>query len=286
VTGGASGRAATPRDIIPLVLPTADIVDVALPVSTVVSKPRTESRQFYVRMAYACAFIAFAGFTPTYWAPVATGTFDGPPLLHVHGLLFFSWTILFVVQTRLAAAGRYERHRMLGLAGISLATAMLFAGMIVSIQSIDNGVGQSFERQARGFSIVPISIILFFAAMVGAAVANVRRPEVHMRLMLMASITLLPPAIARVFFLLFAPAGAPRPGTGAPPPVELSVVPSLVSDILLVVAIVHDWRTRGRPHPVYLIAGAAMIAVQAMRVPFSYTPAWHWITSWLLRLGS
>ena len=103
--------------------------DVPLPRPVVIQSARGEPRQFYVRMAYACAAVAFVGFTPTYWAPVATRAFSGPPILHLHGLLFSAWTVLFIVQARLAASGNLRRHRALGLAGVSLATAMLFAGI-------------------------------------------------------------------------------------------------------------------------------------------------------------
>ena len=84
--------------------------------------PRASSNTdpLYVYVAYACALIAFAGFIPTYWAPVATGSFTGPPLLHLHGLLFSAWMVFFIVQTRLVDTGRVERHRVLGLLGISL----------------------------------------------------------------------------------------------------------------------------------------------------------------------
>ena len=36
---------------------------------------RAESRNFYVWMAGAFLLIAFGGFTPTYWAKMATGSF-------------------------------------------------------------------------------------------------------------------------------------------------------------------------------------------------------------------
>ncbi len=70
----------------------------------------------------------------------------------------------------------------------------------------------------------------------------------HMRLMLVASISILPPAVARMLFFFLAPSGSPRPGLGEPPAVMFSLVPHLAADLLLVVAIVHDWRARGRPH--------------------------------------
>lgn len=239
-------------------------------------------RRFYVRMAAAIVFIAVAGFIPTYWAPVARGSFSGAPILHAHGLLFTAWTLVFLAQARFAAAGRFEHHRMLGLAGVSLATAMLLIGIGVSVHSMRGGIAEGFELEARTFSIVPVTIIVFFAAVVAVAIASIRRPEVHMRLMLVATISMLPPALARMVRLL---AGAPPPGMGAPPPVAFSLVPNLLADLLIVVAIVHDWRTRGRPHPAYLIAGGALLAVQVVRVPLSGTAAWHAVTDWLLRFG-
>src|SRR6185295_19690052 len=84
---------------------------------------RADSRGFYVVMAWVCAAVAFGGFIPSYWSPVARGAFDGPPLLHVHGVLFSAWMVLFIVQARSAASGRYEHHRAVGMIGIALASA-------------------------------------------------------------------------------------------------------------------------------------------------------------------
>jgi hypothetical protein len=244
-----------------------------------------DARGFYASMAWVCAVIAIAGFTPTYWAPVARGTFSGPPLLHLHGLLFSAWTLLFIVQARSAAAGRYERHRALGYVGIALASAMLFAGITVAIAGIRSGIERGYGDAARAFSIVPLTIILTFAAAVAVALASVRRTEVHMRMMLVASIAILPPAFARVLVLLFAPSGA---GVGfgfPPPPIAFSLAPSLLADMLLVIPMVRDWRRRGRPHTAYVLSGAFLVVSQVARVFIAGTASWHGVTSWLLTLG-
>jgi hypothetical protein len=233
-------------------------------------------------MAAAIVAVAVAGFIPTYWAPVARGSFTGAPILHAHGVLFTAWTLLFLAQARLAVSGRFERHRMLGYVGISLATAMLFVGVGVTIHSLEQALMRGRGADARAFAIVPFTIVLSLAALVGAAIANVRRPDVHMRLLLVGTISMLPPAVARLLRLA---AGAPRPAIGDTPPVAFTLVPNLLADLLIVVAIVHDWRTRGRPHPVYLVAGAALVAVQVLRVPLSGTAAWQAFAEWLLRLG-
>jgi len=247
----------------------------------VVQAARSGPRQFYVRMAYACAAVAFIGFTPSYWAPVATGGFAGPPLLHLHGLLFSAWTVLFIVQARLAASGQLRRHRALGLAGVSLATAMLFAGVAVALASARAGMAAG-STHARDFSIVPITIIASFAGIVAAALVCARRSEVHMRLMLVATITILPPAIARLLRLALASPGDAPSLLGNPPPVALSLVPNALSDLLLVVAMVHDYRTEGRVHRAYVVAGACLVFVQVIRVPLATSEAWRSFADWLM----
>ena len=65
----------------------------------------------------------------------------------------------------------------------------------------------------------------------------------------------------------------------------VTLAAALVVDLLIVAAIVRDWRTRGRPHAAYVVGGACMLTVQLLRKPFAYTPLWHWITDGLLALA-
>ena len=53
------------------------------------------SEYFYVTMALACAGVALLGFAPTYWMPLAAGSFKANPIVHIHGLTFFAWTFFF-----------------------------------------------------------------------------------------------------------------------------------------------------------------------------------------------
>ena len=93
-------------------------------VATTITPVRTSTGHFYVWMAGLCALIAFGGFAATYWLQLAAGTFVGPPILHVHGLIFSAWPLLLLSQTILAANGRMEHHRAWGVFGVALATAM------------------------------------------------------------------------------------------------------------------------------------------------------------------
>jgi hypothetical protein len=247
---------------------------------------RNSTRWFYVWMAAACALIAFGGFAPTYWLQLPAGTFVGSPLVHLHGLLFSAWPLYLLLQTTLAARGRVSRHRAWGLLGISLATVMVLVGFAVANHALVARLAAGFGDQARAFHIASMSMITLFGVFVFAAIAYVARPEIHKRLMLLATVSTLPPAVARLIFAATVGIGPGlRPGLGPPRSVESVVAPALIADAFVLAGVIYDMRTRGRPHPVYLIGGAIMLAVQVLRVPLSATPLWYAIADFLARFS-
>src|SRR5262252_2919129 len=109
---------------------------------------------FYFSMALIFAAIAFTGFAPTYLVPLAADRFAAPMLVHIHGLLFFGWTILLVLQTRLVGRGRVELHRALGLGGISLATAMVFTGVALVVHHLSEQTAAGHAAGGRATALV------------------------------------------------------------------------------------------------------------------------------------
>jgi hypothetical protein len=230
---------------------------------------RAASRNFYVWMAGAFLLVAFGGFTPTYWAKVATGTFHAEPIIHIHGMLLFAWTCFFFVQTVLVASGRTLDHRAWGLAGISLFSVMMCSILVGEATVLKRNEALGFGDAARRFAAVTLCAWPLMAAFFTLAIVNIRKPQVHKRLMVLLMVGIMTPAIARVFLTFFAP-----PGLTGPPPAFVSIPPGLVADSLLVVAMVHDWRTRGRPHAVYVYGGLVLVAQLVGAVAISATPAW------------
>jgi hypothetical protein len=238
------------------------------------------ARYFYFSMALACAAVAFLGFAPTFFLPLAAGKFSAPPSVHVHGIVFFSWSLYFVYQAWLPASGQVGLHRAVGLIGVSLATAMTIFGFIAGVTMMKQSAALGQTDAGIAFSIVPWSGILFFAVVFAIGVAMVRRGEVHKRLMLLAGISILDAAVARWFLTFLAPPGPP-----GPPPVVVTIPPAFVAYLLLVVAMVHDWRTRGRPHAVYVIGGLVLIAIKLLNLPISQTHAWHAFAGGILAMA-
>lgn len=229
--------------------------------------------RFFVWMAGFCVLLTFAGFTPTYWGPLATASLrEFSPAVHIHGALFFSWTLLLFMQSWLVARGRLETHRSIGLVGVSLATAMVIFGFIVSLHANVERIeaGQVARAYDLGFSnTVALSA---FATMVALAIHKRRRPASHKRLMLFATCMLLNPPVGRLYRPMFAP---------SPPPPWLVFA---TIDAILVACILYDWKTMRRLHPVTVASGVALLAFQILRFPLPRMAWWQTTYDVLLRL--
>ncbi len=226
------------------------------------------ARRFYVWMAGTCLAIAVLGFLPTYFMPMAERRLEAPPIIHIHGMIMFSWVTLFFVQTLLVSRGGTLAHRTWGMLGVAIATAMGFSVIAVINARIAQLEPIGLAQGELAFSWVQVSGVLVFGTLFVLAIVNLKKSEMHKRLMVLATISLLDAPIARWFKMFLAPPHV----TGVPdsaPPVFLAVPPGLIADLLIVAAIAFDWRTRGRPHPVYLIGGASILLVQLTRLPIS-----------------
>ena len=242
---------------------------------------RSEGRNFYVWMAGGFLLVAFGGFIPTYWAKVATGTFHAEPIIHIHGALLFTWTCFYFAQTALVATGRTLKHRAWGLAGISLFTAMMCSILVGQEAVLARNAALGYGDAALRFSAVTLTAWPLMAIFFTLAIVKVRRPETHKRLMTLLMIGMMTPAIARLFLTFFAP-----PGLAGSPPPFVATPPGLVADFFLVVAIVRDWRMFGRPHPVYVYGGIALVVQQLLTAPIAATAAWMHIAKAFAALAS
>ena len=218
-------------------------------------------------MAAAVALTAFAGFAPTYFLKTAYGAPELPLLLHVHGMLFTAWVLLFVAQVSLVATGRTRVHRRLGVISLGLVPAMLVAGFLAAARSAHNGFTPPGGPPPLVFLVIPIGALVVFASLFGAAMIYRRQSDTHKRLMLLATISLLTPALARLWFV-----------RGGGPPLALGL-----TDLFVLACLVYDWTTRGRVHPAFVWGSAFFLASQPLRIAVGHTDAWLAFAGWLAR---
>ena len=240
--------------------------------------------RFFLWVAGAVVIIAFGGFMPTYWLRVAAGNFTGQPVMHLHGALFFAWTLLYFSQSLLVSVGRVPDHRKWGLLGIGLVGAMAITVPLVSINSMwaADRLGPEAGDLARRFSAVPLTGLPIIVGFFGLAIANTSHPAVHKRLMLMMQVPLLQAAFSRLVATAMTPPGAPP---GSPPPGAFVSVPGgLAMDLIIVAGMVHDKRAFGRVHPAYWIGLAIIVAQQLLVVPISRSDGWLSFALWFQHL--
>jgi len=230
-------------------------------------------RRFYGGMAVAILAVAILGFARTYFLrPILPLPTPAPPalthLVHLHASLFTAWVLLLFAQTRLVAARRIDLHRRLGVIAAGMAIAMVAVGALVALHAVPRGMAP-FGMDPHRFLVVPLVAITLFAVFVLAGIRTRRGdPQAHKRYMLLGTIALLPPAVAR-WAMLF----------GLGPPVVLGV-----ATLFVVPLVVWDWKALGRIHPVTLWGGMAIAVSGPLRLLVSRTDAWVAVSHWLVSL--
>ncbi len=170
--------------------------------------PRAGFRpSFHLWMALAMCFFIFGGFGLTYLAPMAAGTRPpDPPVVHLHGVVFFAWMLLLVLQSALVNVKNVKLHRSLGQFGVALAGIIVFLGLLITIISMADSRGEPVNYGLMYLSLIaPIS----FAAIFAMAIRAVRKPAVHRNLILLATLSILMPGINRLYMVGFALDGVP-----------------------------------------------------------------------------
>ena len=215
------------------------------------------TRWFNLALAVAMTGIVIAGFWPTYFGQMLDGAFDRPWIIHVHAAVFLGWMALLLTQVGLVFLGRREVHRRVGRAGIGYGAVVLCLGLVVTFAAPIMRVvsGEWTRPQAASFLILPLGDMVLFAMLFGAAIAYRTRPEIHKRLMVLATVA-----------LLFAPAA--RMGRPYGPAAVLAIWMAPV-----VVALAHDLWVRRRVHIAYM-AGTGLLLLGFVRVFVMESPGW------------
>jgi hypothetical protein len=151
---------------------------------------------FYAGTAVAFALSVFVGFSRTYYFRGLFGTPHLSTLKHIHGAVFTLWMVFFVCQTLLVSAGRTDLHRRIGWAGAIFALAIAVLGGVMTFQSVRDGYASGRPGMALLLINGVIDLLLFCGFFAFALIFRGRK-EIHKRLMMLAMISLIIPALGR-----------------------------------------------------------------------------------------
>ena len=204
---------------------------------------------FFFWMTVVMAFFIFSGFGLTYWMPMATRSLAPlPPVVHLHGLFFFSWIVLLVTQSVLINVRNVALHRSLGTLGIGIGTGVVLVGTLITLLSVRASVTAP-SPDNNNLTYLSVTAIVSFAVLFVLAIRNARTPDNHKRLILFATINLLPPGVNRLYMVSLGLTELPLLAT------------YLTLDALAIALLIHDWRTLGK------LSGASLVGAAFVFVP-------------------
>lgn len=232
----------------------------------------TRDRRFHLAAAVAAAIITVVGFGPTFFARPSTMP-ALPWLVVLHGVVFTGWLVAYALQSALITMQRRDLHRALGYWFVGLGAAMVLLGLVTAVAAVRRGAGGAFDDDPRVFMVIPFFDFVLFAGFLGAGYLWRRSPETHKRLMLLATIDLIGPALARMAM------HSSRPLFSEHFPMWAFAGMML----FIVVASGYDLATRRRVHPAYLWGAFTLTASGPIRFAIGGTAAWLAFVEWLVR---
>ncbi len=190
---------------------------------------------FYLGASLFSLVIVLVGFSRSFYLQEYFELPELPLHLVVHGTVLTGWFFLACLQPALVRYGKTWLHRRTGIAGLLIAVAVVITGVWTLVLR-DAATIDEFPSRAAG-NLASLFMFLFCIAL-GAAFR--RKPGHHKRLMLMASISVLAPALDRFarIPLLNDLLGKLLPWFPAPPEIAFATITFLV---LLMAVVIHDF---------------------------------------------
>jgi len=238
------------------------------PAQSTALSARFRDRRFYLFVTILTAALVFTGFARTFFLNGFFAKLHLPSLFIVHGVVFSSWLAVLVTQAMLVSAKRIRLHKRLGYASIAIVVSMFALGWIMSVQAAQRGFTPPGGPPPLSFLAFQIFGLFLFVGIVAAGYLLRNRPETHKRLMVAGTITILTPAVDRIFFLFTT---------------NLVLIKTLgLQLVLLLACMAYDLFTRKRVHVAYLRSTAAFLVFIPLAIFGGATGPWlaiaHWIT--------
>ncbi|MFZ0300477.1 MAG: hypothetical protein WAM13_19160 [Candidatus Sulfotelmatobacter sp.] len=216
-------------------------------------------RYFYFAMSLLMAAIVITGFKRTVNEHLFHPAVPRPFILWIHGAAFTGWIAFFIFQSTLVRVHKVSWHRSIGWFGAGLAAVMVPLGVTTAIvmARFDMVRLHQSESDTRAFLSVPFLDMIAFGVLIGLAIYWRTKPELHRRLIFIATCGLMDAPLGRFDYLfnnnLFYPC----------------------LDLLMVFGVVRDLLVEGRVNKVYRYALPVLIVGQSLAVyMWRGDPAW------------
>jgi len=213
---------------------------------------------FFPAMALLILGIVVTGFGRSYFLAGMIRAKLPNGLVHVHGAVFVLWIFLVAVQPWLVAAHKVKWHTKLGLLSLVLLPSMAILGVLTLFDFIRRAQP---EEGPELLLVGDLEILILFALLTSWGLLARRDASAHKRLMILGTMAIMGPAIARWDFGI---------------PVALGIIFALPLLVL-----VYDLCVLKRVHRTTAVANVLTAAWVFTLVPFSKLAFWHQCVGWI-----
>lgn len=218
---------------------------------------------FFTAIAIIGIIAILVGFSKTFIIPLVSGTKTWPLTIYAHAFFVFGWVIIFLTQSLLIQNKKYKIHIFIGRWAAFIAVGAAISIIPASLFQVERELKEGLGQTAISSIVGSLASATMFLILVTLGILNRKRPQVHKRFMLLATIILIWPAWFR--WRHYFPS-VERPD------IWFAVV---LSDSLILVAFIWDWLKNKYIHPALLYGGLFIIAENVMEILLFDSKGWR-----------
>lgn len=206
--------------------------------------------------------VSLIGFTPRYFAPLFAGGYVPPSAwMHAHAVSTLLWLLVFLVQPALVLGRRIRQHKTFGRAALVVAAVTVATGFALQLDLLPLTPGDTGNLVA--FTARFVAGLAVFVPAVVFAVVYRRRTAWHLRLMYVATMSLMPSPFGRILVeYLGMSLNAAGPWIG------------LINFAMIAVLPLYDRLAHGKVERISWVAFAVVVAAQILVGVLLGSPDW------------
>jgi hypothetical protein len=232
------------------------------------------TQYIYFSMSLLIAAVVIYGFSHTIDSNLIHAVPVRPWILYLHATAFSGWVAFFILQSALVRTRNVRAHRTLGWFGVAMGAGMPVLGVATALSMARFRFFKFHEAGAPPFLAIQFWDMICFTSLFVLAIYWRRKPELHRRLILIASCGLTAAAFARFPLASLLTQWRPPAAVGY-----------AGADLLILFGVLRDLMVARRAHRIYLYALPILILGQSLAVYLAFGMPSYWvkITGWLVQ---
>ena len=217
--------------------------------------------------AFGLLVVALAGFWRTYFSKFFDGSAAFSQYFHFHAVTALLWVLCLIAQPLLIRLRRRDWHRIIGKFSYGL-VPLIFISVMLLAHHRNSPNAQNVAQRLW----IPFKDLFVFSFGYGVAIFFRRSTPIHARGMIVAGLSLIEPAMVRVFYFVI--------GIGRPLGYYLGITPIYI--ILITLIVLERKAVAGRW--VFPCALGLFLFVHTVKILGLVLPGWGAFAHWFMSL--